>query len=112
MTWTQDRFPVLLEPTVLDAWTGTKLCDGKEVELTIFDTPGHEDLATLARPIAYYNADCFLVCYAINDRNSFNNACSNYLNEIKAIAKNAPCILVGTKTDLRTDASEMGDNNE
>ena len=70
------------------------------MRLTIFDTAGHDDLGRI-RPIAYNGADCFLVCFAINDRNSFENATSKWLSEIKTCAQMAPCILVGTKSDLR-----------
>ena len=72
LTWTQEKFPALTDPTVLDTWSGTKQYKGKEVELTIFDTAGHDDLGAI-RPIAYANTDCFLVCFSVNDRNSFNN---------------------------------------
>ena len=73
--------------------------------MTIFDTAGHDDLGRI-RPIAYNGADCFLICYAMNDRNSFKNACTKWLNEIKNCAQTAPCILVGTKSDLRTEANK------
>lgn len=96
---------------MLDSWNGTKHYKGKEVDLTIFDTAGHDDLGTI-RPIAYANTDCFLVCYSVNDRNSFNNACSKWLSEIKTCAKTAPCILVGTKSDLRTAAEEAKESGE
>ena len=48
-----------------------------------------------------------MVCYAINDRNSFKNACSKWLNEIKNTAQAAPCILVGTKSDIRKQAEDQ-----
>ena len=105
LTWTQEKFPALHEPTVLDSWTGTKQYKGSEVVLTIFDTAGHDDLGRI-RPIAYNGADCFIVCYAINDRNSFKNASTKWLQEIKNCAQAAPCILVGTKSDLRNEADE------
>ena len=105
LTWTQEKFPSLHEPTVLDSWSGTKQYKGSEVNLTIFDTAGHDDLGRI-RPIAYNGADCFIVCYAVNDRNSFKNAQTKWLQEIKNCAQAAPCILVGTKSDLRTEAEE------
>ena len=85
---------------MLDTWVGTKTYKGREMNLMIFDTAGHDDLGRI-RPIAYQNTDCFIVCYATNDRNSFKNATSKWLNEIKSCAQSAPCILVGTKSDLR-----------
>ena len=101
ITWTQDKFPSLHEPTVLDQWKGRRMYKGKEIELTIYDTAGHDDLASI-RPIAYANTDCFIICYSVNDRNSFHNAKTKWLGEVKSCAQTAPCILVGTKTDLRS----------
>ena len=106
LTWTQEKFPTLHEPTVLDTWNGTKLYKGNEVNLTIYDTAGHEDLGRI-RPIAYNNTDCFLICYSINNRESFKNATTKWLQEIKNTAQQAPYILVGTKSDLRKQAEEM-----
>lgn len=90
---------------MLDSWSGTKQYKGKEVQLTIFDTAGHDDLGRI-RPIAYNGADCFIVCYAVNDRDSFKNASTKWLQEIKNCAQVAPCILVGTKSDLRKEAED------
>ena len=103
LTWTQEKFPALHEPTVLDTWIGPKTYKGTEMNLMIFDTAGHDDLGRI-RPIAYQGTDCFLVCYATNDRNSFKNATTKWLSEIKSCATAAPCILVGTKSDLRAEA--------
>ena len=85
LTWTQEKFPSIHEPTVLDTWAGVRQYKGNEVQLTIFDTAGHEDLGRI-RPIAYNGADCFIVCYAVNDRNSFKNACTKWLQEVKTCA--------------------------
>ena len=69
MTWTQEKFPPLYEPTVFDTYNGTKNYKGAEIKLQIWDTAGHEDLGRL-RPIAYTNTDCFLVCFSLVDKNS------------------------------------------
>ena len=103
MTWTQEKFPTLHEPTVLDTWYGTKVFKGTEVKLQIFDTAGHDDLSRI-RPIAFTGADCFLICYAINDRNSFRNAYTKWMQEVKSASRKAPVMLVGTKSDLREEA--------
>ena len=74
MTWTQESFPSLYEPTVFDTYNGTKSYKGSEVKLQIWDTAGHEDLGRL-RPIAYANTDCFIICFSLMQRNSLENAC-------------------------------------
>ena len=105
MTWTQERFPVGYEPTVFDTYYGTKNYAGKEVKLQIWDTAGHDDLGRL-RPIAFVNTDCFLICFSLIDRNSLKRACSKWVAEVKATAKNCPIVLVGTKLDLREEREE------
>ena len=55
------------------------------------------------RGIAYNNTDCFLICFSLVDRNSLENACNFWTNEVKAIWRECPCVLVGTKRDLRDE---------
>ena len=74
MTWTQEKFPDLYEPTVFDTYNGTKHYNGKDVKLQIWDTAGHDDLGGL-RPIAYANTDCFMVCFSMTSKESLRNAC-------------------------------------
>lgn len=100
MTWTQDRFPTLYEPTVFDTYNGTKNYGGAEVQLSIWDTAGHDDLGRL-RPIAFANTDCFLICFSLMDKSSLERAVTKWIAEVKATAKACPCVLVGTKLDLR-----------
>jgi len=93
------------EPTVFDTYYGTKNYAGKEVKLQIWDTAGHDDLGRL-RPIAFVNTDCFLICFSLIDRNSLKRACTKWVAEVKATAKNCPIVLVGTKLDLREEREE------
>lgn len=102
ITWTQDKFPQLYEPTVFDTYKGVKDYKSKEVKLQIWDTAGHEDLGRL-RPIAYANTDCFIICFDLMQPNSLENACKAWVAEVKSCAKSCPCILVGTKLDLREE---------
>ena len=108
MTWTQEKFPTLYEPTVFDTYNGTKNYKGAEIKLQIWDTAGHEDLGRL-RPIAYANTDCFMICFSLVDKNSLKQACTKWIAEVKATAKSCPCILVGTKMDLRDEREKEND---
>lgn len=50
-------------------------------------------------------ADCFLICYAVNDRTSLQHIWTTWLPEVRNNCPNAKIVLVGTKLDLRqTDA--------
>lgn len=108
MTWTQEVFPSLYEPTVFDTYNGTKNYKGSEIKLQIWDTAGHDDLGRL-RPIAYSNTDCFIICFSLMHKNSLENACQKWVAEVKTTASLCPCILVGTKLDLREELERSGD---
>ena len=110
MTWTSEKFPTLYEPTVFDTYKGMKSYKGNQVNLQIWDTAGHPDLGRL-RPIAYSNTDCFIICFSMVDRESLSNACGAWLREVKSTTKACPCILVGTKLDLRDQIEEAGDRD-
>ena len=43
-------------------------------------------------------------------RNSLDNACKKWISEVKTTAKACPCILVGTKLDLREELERSGDS--
>ena len=64
ITWTQETFPTLYEPTLFDTYNGTKNYKGSEVKLQLWDTAGLEDHARF-RPIAYANTDCFIICFSL-----------------------------------------------
>ena len=55
------------------------------------------------RPIAYANTDVFLVCFSLVERKGLESAYQKWIAEVKSIAKECPCILVGTKLDLREE---------
>ena len=53
------------EPTVLDVYRGTKNIAKKSVEVEIHDTSGDEHLG-VNRKVQYKDADCFMICVAVN----------------------------------------------
>ena len=69
-----DEFDTNYRPTVFDAHKGNMEYDGKQITLHVWDTAGQDDLARL-RPLAYPNANCFLVCFSLVDKESLKNAC-------------------------------------
>jgi len=50
--------------------------------------------------------NCFLLCYSISSRTSFENVKSKWWPEIRHFSANVPVVLVGTKLDLRIPNSE------
>ena len=101
--YTKDEFPKEYTPTVFDAHKGHMDFKGKQVALHVWDTAGQEDLARL-RPLAYPNANCFLVCFSLVDRESLKSAYGQWRNELITLGpSNCPKILVGLKADLREE---------
>ncbi|XP_037892337.1 ras-like GTP-binding protein RhoL isoform X1 [Glossina fuscipes] len=105
ITYTQNEFPKEYIPTVFDNHACTITVDEKEYSLTLWDTAGQEDYERL-RPLSYPNTNCFLLCYSISSRASFENIKSKWWPEIRHFSNNVPVVLVGTKLDLRIANSE------
>ena len=45
-------------------------------------------------------------------RDSLLNACQKWVSEVKTCARACPCILVGTKLDLREELERNGDTDK
>lgn len=108
--------------------------DNKLVELALWDTAGQEDFDRL-RPLSYNDTDVVLIVFAINHRPSLENvkdkvrdccgppsselvgcqgACADltlslpqWHPEISHFLEGVPILLVGAKTDLRSDSQTL-----
>ena len=94
------KFPSNQPPTVLEAYTGKTKYEGREIQLEIFDTAGHEDFQRM-RPISYNKADVIIICFSLVDRDSLTNAYTKWFKEVRTLGPKCPIILCGTKMDLR-----------
>lgn len=70
------------------------------VSLSLLDTAGQEEYDRL-RTMVYSNAHVVIVCFAVDDRNSYTNVRSKWLPEIGQFCPSVSIILVATKIDLR-----------
>ena len=107
---TDGIFPTAYNPTVFDNYsTQVQVEDGREkrvVTLGLWDTAGQEDFDRL-RPLSYPNTDVFLVCVSVISPESFVNAKTKWIKEIKHHCPDIPTVLVGLKTDLRDDSETI-----
>jgi small GTP-binding protein len=78
------------------------MCDGKVVNLGLWDTAGQEDFDRL-RPLSYAGTDVFLLCFSLVSPASLANVRQRWAPEIRSHCPQTPIILIGTKVDLRDD---------
>ncbi|XP_053978175.1 ras-like GTP-binding protein RhoL [Hylaeus anthracinus] len=105
ITYTTNEFPSEYVPTVFDNYAGIIHVNGKQYDMTLWDTAGQEDYERI-RPLSYPNTDCFLICFSVNSRSSFDNVANKWHPEIKHHCPNTPVVLVGTKGDLRNTEND------
>lgn len=70
------------------------------MQLVLWDTAGQEDYDRL-RPVSYNRSNAVLVCFAVDDRTSFENVRLKWCTEVRHFCPDVPLILVATKLDLR-----------
>lgn len=81
-------------------------CDGKRVELALWDTAGQEDYDRL-RPLSYPDSHVILVCFAVDSPDSLDNVKEKWISEVNHFCAGLPIVLVGCKKDLRNDAQTI-----
>lgn len=101
-----DEFPGEYVPTVFDVHSTSISFDQKEIDLKIWDTGGQAEFEA-SRHLAYKDTNCFIVCFALNDRQSYQNALKVWPYELKQRGyDNTARILVGLKSDLRDEMAQ------
>lgn len=83
--------------------------DGNMVHLGFWDTSGREEYDHL-RPLSYPDSSIIILCFAIDNRESFLDVTRRWYPEIMAFcsAPRVPILLVGCKADLRDNDTGMG----
>ncbi|XP_057297227.1 ras-like GTP-binding protein RHO [Hydractinia symbiolongicarpus] len=100
--FSRDQFPKVYVPTVFENYVTDIEVDGKQVELTLWDTAGQEDYDRL-RPLSYPDTDVVLMCFSIDSPESLENIPEKWTPEVNHFCPNVPIVLVGNKKDLRDD---------
>lgn len=124
ISYTTNTFPQDYIPTVFDNYSttialpdpGNPDSEAQVFKLNLWDTAGQEEYDRL-RPLSYPQTDIFLICFSVNEPNSFENVYDKWFPEIKHNTNfenlslyhqsgKLPILLVGTKSDLRDDDHE------
>jgi Ras family protein A len=102
--------------------------DGKNVEFLLWDTGNmlfiwklnfiipkfshffeqenaSQDVYDRLRELRYPNTDAIVLCFSIDSPDSLENIQLRWIPELKKFCPKVPIILVGTKSDLRNDAT-------
>lgn len=105
MKFSKDKFPDVYVPTVFENYVcDIQLDERTVVELALWDTAGQEDYDRL-RPLSYPDTDILLLCYNIQEEDSFSNVYEKWFPEVRHFCPNVPIQLVGNKLDLRIEAN-------
>uniref|UniRef100_A0A8D3C3Y8 Rho-related GTP-binding protein RhoE n=1 Tax=Scophthalmus maximus TaxID=52904 RepID=A0A8D3C3Y8_SCOMX len=98
----KDRFPESYVPTVFENYTATFDLDVQRAELRLWDTSGSSFYDNV-RPLSYPDADAVLICFDISRPETLDNVLKKWRGEVEKFCPNSKMLLVGCKSDLRTD---------
>ncbi len=106
MVYTRGSFPEEYVPTVFENYTAELTLDKKRVELALWDTAGQEDYDRL-RPLSYPDTDVIVLCFAVDNRKSFDNIQDKWAAEVAHFCgHDIPKIVVAMKADLRAQENQ------
>ncbi|XP_062259130.1 rho-related GTP-binding protein RhoE-like [Platichthys flesus] len=98
----KDSFPECYVPTVFENYSASFDLDLQRVELRLWDTSGSSYYDNV-RPLSYPDADAVLICFDISRPETLDNVLKKWRGEIEEFCPNTKMLLVGCKSDLRTD---------
>jgi len=102
MSFSNNTFPQEYVPTVFDNYNTAIMVDDVAYNLGLWDTAGQEEYDRL-RALCYPQTDVFLMCFSVISPSSFENIKLRWYPELQHHCPGTPCLLVGTKIDLRDD---------
>ena len=110
--WCSTRFHGQDVPPVLDPFSTQRTVPdhgSTKVKYSFWDTSSTDDRL---RSMAYPDTDAFLVCYDLTSPESYGNAISKWLPEVKGGRKSGrqmiPVLFIGTKRDLLPPVEQDG----
>jgi Ras-related C3 botulinum toxin substrate 1 len=110
ITHKTDAFPVEYVPSMCDPYEVQTTVDDNTsvISLALWDTAdGRGEEWDRLRPLAYQGTDVFLICFSVESPASFEAVRSKWDPEVTHHVPGAHKLLVGTKSDLRSDAETI-----
>ncbi|CAO2601012.1 Rho-related GTP-binding protein Rho6 [Lemmus lemmus] len=102
----KDCYPETYVPTVFENYTACLETDEQRVELSLWDTSGSPYYDNV-RPLCYSDSDAVLLCFDISRPETMDSALKKWRTEILDYCPSTRVLLIGCKTDLRTDLSTL-----
>ncbi|XDV46088.1 hypothetical protein PO909_014042 [Leuciscus waleckii] len=102
----KDCYPETYVPTVFENYTACLELDDQRVELSLWDTSGSPYYDNV-RPLCYSDSDAVLLCFDISRPDIFDSGLKKWRAEILDFCPSTRILLVGCKTDLRTDVCTL-----
>ncbi|XP_056443947.1 rho-related GTP-binding protein RhoE-like [Gadus chalcogrammus] len=102
----KDCFPESYVPTVFENYTASFEIDMQRIELSLWDTSGSPYYDNV-RPLSYPDSDAVLVCFDISRPETLDSVLKKWKAEIQEFCPSTKVLLVGCKSDLRTDLSTL-----
>ena len=106
ISYTTNAFPSEYIPTVFENYNASLVVNEQRINLGLWDTAGQEDYDRL-RPLSYPQTDVFLICFSVVSPPSYDNVSSKWQPEVAHHCPKTPCLLVGTKLDMREDKDQL-----
>ncbi|KAI1352191.1 P-loop containing nucleoside triphosphate hydrolase protein [Xylaria sp. FL0043] len=100
----RDTFAEHYTPTHYELFHKVVAVDEQDTDIELWDTAGDVTLEQLGR-LSYLAWDAVFLCFSVNSMRSFNSARTQWITQIRRYTRDAPLILVGTKTDERVGVS-------
>uniref|UniRef100_A0A8C7M7S0 Rho family GTPase 1 n=1 Tax=Oncorhynchus kisutch TaxID=8019 RepID=A0A8C7M7S0_ONCKI len=102
----KDSYPETYVPTVFENYTACLELEEQRVELSLWDTSGSPYYDNV-RPLCYSDSDAVLLCFDVSRPDSFDGALKKWKTEILDFCPSTRILLIGCKTDLRTDVCTL-----
>ncbi|XP_056130600.1 rho-related GTP-binding protein Rho6-like [Lampris incognitus] len=104
--FTKDCYPETYVPTVFENYTSCLELEDQRVELSLWDTSGSPYYDNV-RPLCYSDTDTVLLCFDISRPDTVDSSLKKWKAEILDFCPSRQILLIGCKTDLRTDVCTL-----